>query len=473
MNKDLSNTHIAVIGAGPGGYTAAFKAADMGFKVTLIDHENNPGGVCLYRGCIPSKALLHVAKLINESKAAKNWGIQFGKPEIDLEKLQTWKEKVVKKLVAGLGHLCRTRKIHYIKGNARFIDSQTLVIDKDAEPETLTVDYSILATGSRPSLIPSLQINDPRVMDSTIALDLTDIPDSLLIIGGGYIGLEIGSVYAALGSKVSLVEMSPGLLLSADRDLVAVLEKQLQQQFENIWLNTKVSSLNKDNNTIAVTLEGEITAEKTFAKVLIAVGRQPNTKDLGLEKTKIVSDNKGFINVDSQRRSEDAKIFAIGDVTGEPMLAHKASHEAIAAVESIAAGTASAFDPQAIPAVVFTDPELAFCGLSETEAKEKNIKIEVARFPWSASGRASTVDRNDGLTKLIIDATSKRILGMGICGSGAGELIAEGVLAVEMAAVASDLSLSIHPHPTLSETIMEAAELFSGSSTHIYKPKRS
>jgi dihydrolipoamide dehydrogenase len=469
-----NHTQLAVIGAGPGGYAAAFLAADLGMQVTLINLEKNPGGVCLYRGCIPSKALLHVAKLLTEAEEAKNWGIYFEKPKIDLDKLRTWKESVVNKLTGGLGMLSKQRKINYILGKASFKNSDTLFIEKlDGTTEELTFDNAIIATGSVPTKIPGLSIDSPLVMDSTAALELNDIPGKLLVIGGGYIGLELGSVYSALGSKVTVVEMTNGLLPGADRDMAMVLTKSINKKMESVLLSTKVVSLEVRNNKVYVKFEGEKAPkeEVEFDKVLISIGRRPVTTGFGLENTKVRVNQRGFIEVNEQLQTSDPKIYAIGDVVGNPMLAHKASAEGKVAVEAIA-GHKVAFEPNAIPAVVFTDPELAWAGLTETEAKEKGIKYEVAKFPWGASGRATTVDRNEGLTKLIIDPETERILGVGIVGVNAGEMIAEGVVAIEMAATAKDLALSIHPHPTLSETVMESAEVFFGQSTHMYRPKK-
>ncbi|MFH0735488.1 MAG: dihydrolipoyl dehydrogenase [bacterium] len=470
----LNNTQLAVIGGGPGGYAAAFLAADLGMQVTLIELEKNPGGVCLYRGCIPSKALLHIAKLLNEAEEAKNWGVYFEKPKIDLDKLRTWKEGVVNKLTGGLGMLSKQRKINYINGKASFVNSSTLLIEKvDGTNEELTFTNAIIATGSVPTKIPGLSIDSPLVMDSTAALALNDIPEKLLVIGGGYIGLELSSVYAAFGSKVTVVEMTPGLLPGADRDMTAVLAKSINKKMESVLLNTKVVSLAERDGKIYVKLEGaKAPAEEVeFDKALISIGRRPVTTGFGLENTSVKVNSRGFIEVNEQLQTADPKIYAIGDVVGNPMLAHKASAEGKVAVESIA-GHKVAFEPSAIPAVVFTDPELAWAGLTETEAKEKGIKVEVAKFPWGASGRATTIDRNDGLTKLLIDPETQRILGMGIVGAGAGEMIAEGVVAIEMAANVKDLALCIHPHPTLSETIMESAEVFFGQSTHLYRPKK-
>jgi dihydrolipoamide dehydrogenase len=469
-------SRIAVVGAGPGGYAAAFLAADLGMQVTLIDPEANPGGVCLYRGCIPSKALLHVAKLIEESQQAKNWGIDFPAPNVDLTRLRNWKENVVKKLTGGLGQLSKQRHVEYIQGRAAFENPTTLRISKaDATEAVLSFDRIILATGSRPAIIPALKLVSPRLMDSTGALNLEDVPGSLLVVGGGYIGLELGSVYAALGTRVTVVEMLSGLLPGADRDLVLPLHKRLEKMFEAILLNTTVASLKEDGAGIRATFEGaaveEKDREKIFDRVLVSVGRKPNSEIPGLETTQVQVGARGFIEVNKQMRTADPSIYAIGDVVGEPMLAHKASHQGRVAVEAIA-GHKAAFEPHAIPAVVFTDPEVAWCGLTETQAEKENREIKVAKFPWGASGRAVTLDRPDGMTKLLIDPKTERVLGVGIVGVGAGELIAEGVLAIEMAALASDVAMSIHPHPTLSETVMESAEVFFGTSTHVFRPKR-
>ncbi len=464
---------LVVIGAGPGGYAAAFHAADLGMDVALVDPEKNPGGVCLYRGCIPSKALLHVAKLIGEAGHASEWGVTFGKPKIDLDRLRGFKDGVVEKLTGGLGQLTAKRKVRHFRGRARFVDSGRLDIDLvDGGTETLKFEHAIVATGSHPTSIPGFPESE-RLLDSTSGLELADVPNKLLVVGGGYIGLELGSVYAALGSRVTVVEMTPGLLPGVDRDLVRPLQRRLDGLLEEILLSTKVAAIKPQKNGLEVTLEGEgiDRSERLFDKVLVSVGRRPNSAGCGLEHTAVAIDDHGFVQVDAQLRTADPSIFAIGDLVGQPMLAHKASHEARVAVETIA-GHKVAFEPACIPAVVFTDPEVAWCGLTETEAKERGIKVEVARFPWAASGRALTLDRDEGLTKLLIDSESERIRGVGLVGPGAGELIAEGVLAVEMATLASDLKLSIHPHPTLSETLMEAAEVFFGQSTHVYRPKR-
>jgi dihydrolipoamide dehydrogenase len=468
------NKKIAVVGGGPGGYAAAFYAADLGMNATLIDTEANPGGVCLYRGCIPSKALLHLASVMAEAQHAAAMGIEFGKPKIDLDKLRAFKDSVVKKNTGGTGQLAKQKGVNFLQGTAEIVDGRTLKVAKKAGgEEKLAFDAIILATGSKPTKIPSLALDSPRVWDSTSALDLPSIPKSLLVVGGGYIGLELGTVYNAIGSRVTVVEMLPGLLLPAvDRDLVNVLAKKLEKDFESILLNTKVAEMKEAKDGIRVKFDGDVKEkERTFDAVLVSVGRTPNSKIPGLEKTKAVVNKKGFIEVDPQRRTAEPTLYAIGDVAGEPMLAHKASHEARVAVEAIG-GHKAVFAPRAIPAVVFTDPEIAWAGLTETQAKEQGREYKVARFPWGASGRATAIDRNDGATKLIIDPATERLLGVGIVGYGAGELIAEATLALEMDCVASDLKLTIHAHPTLSETVMEAAEVYFGQSTHFATVKR-
>ena len=467
------NTDLVVIGAGPGGYAAAFYAADRGMNVTLVDREINPGGVCVYRGCIPSKALLHVANLLDEARHASAWGVRFGEPQIDLGRLRAFKENVVKQLTGGTGQLVKARKITYLRGWATLTSPTSLEVAKvDGGTEQVTFAHAIVAVGSQPSKVPGLSLDSPRIMDSTGALDLQEVPKSLLVVGGGYIGLELGSVYAALGSKVTVVEMMPGLLPGADRDLVAVLAKRIEKISEAVLLNTKVVAVTERKDGLAVTLENQDLArrEQVFDKVLVSVGRRPLAMP-GLDKTKAQVDSRGFITVDGRRCTAEPTIYAIGDVVGEPMLAHKASHEGRVAVQAML-GEDVVFEPAAIPAVVFTDPELAWAGLTETEAQKQGRKVEIAKFPWAASGRALTLDRTDGLTKLVIEPGSERILGVGIVGPGAGEMIAEGTLAIEMGAVASDLALTIHAHPTLSETVMESAETFFGQATHVYRPKR-
>lgn len=463
---------LVVLGGGPGGYAAAFLGADLGLRTALVDVEENPGGVCLYRGCIPSKALLHVARVLHEADAARAMGVAFGAPKIDVDGLRTWKDGVVRKLTSGVGQVAKFRKVAFVRGFGTFKDAHTLSIALAAGgTQEIRFDHCIVATGSRPAAIPMFKADSPRVLDSTSGLELRDIPKSMLVVGGGYIGLELGSVYAALGSRVSVVEMMPGLLPGADRDLVLVLEKRVSKTFERIMVNTKVVSADEKGDGIRVTFDGAVKESVVYDKVLVSVGRKPNSQGFGLEKTKARANERGFIEVDSQRRTNEPSIFAIGDVVGDPMLAHKASHEGRVAAEVIA-GHKVAFEPNAIPAVIFTDPEIAWCGLTETQAKERGQDVTIAKFPWGASGRAMSIERTDGLTKLVIDSKSERVLGVGIAGVGAGDMISEGALAIEMGATASDLKLTIHPHPTLSETLMEAAEVFYGQSTHVYRPRK-
>jgi dihydrolipoamide dehydrogenase len=468
----MTSVQLVVVGGGPGGYAAAFLAADLGLSVALVDPEVNPGGVCVYRGCIPSKALLHVAKLLDESRHAKAWGIEFGDPTIDLAKLREFKNNVVKRLTTGTGQLVKHRKVQYLQGWAEIVDAHNLRVKLvSGSAEQVQFEHAILATGSLPAVPAALKVDDPRVMDSTVALELPDIPPSLLVVGGGYIGLELGTVYATLGSAVTVVEMTAGLLPGADRDLVDVLAKRVRTTMKSVRLNTRVVSMTPEPQGIRVVFEGEGAKDEVFDRVLVSVGRVPNSKIPGLERTHVQVDQRGFIMVDEQRRTHEPSIFAIGDVVGEPMLAHKASHEGRVAVE-VMVGENVAFAPRAIPAVVFTDPELAWAGLTEAQAAKENRRVSIAKFPWGASGRAITLDRMDGLTKLIVDPDSERLLGVGLVGPGAGELIAEGVLAIEMGATAADLKLTIHPHPTLTETLMESAEVFFGQATHVYRPKR-
>jgi dihydrolipoamide dehydrogenase len=470
---EVKEAGVVVLGAGPGGYAAAFRAADLGLDVTLVDPEPEPGGVCLFRGCIPSKALLHQAALIDEARVAAERGIAFGAPAIDLVRLRAWKDQVVKTLTGGLGQLAKSRGVKRIRGRGAFLDRDLLEVNtEDAAWLRVRFQHCIIATGSRPAVLPGLDTESPRVMNSTSALELPDVPGRLLVVGGGYIGLELATVYAALGAKVTVVEMTDGLLPGPDRDLVRVLAKRLEPRLDAIRLKTKVAKLVVDGERCRVTLDASgASEEQTFDRVLVAAGRRPNSSGIGLKNTDVQVDPKGFVVVDAARRTAVPTIFAIGDVAGEPMLAHKATHEGLVAAEAIA-GRPVAFEPAAIPAVVYTDPEIAWCGLSEDQAKKDGRKIEVGRFPWAASGRALTLGREDGLTKILVDPESHRVLGAGIVGHGAGDLIAELVHAIEMGAVAEDLALTIHPHPTLSETVMEAAEAALGSAVHVYKPRR-
>lgn len=465
------NTQLAIIGAGPGGYPAAFRAADLGLRVTLIDREKNPGGECLYRGCIPSKALLHVASILSESRNAEKIGITYNDPSIDLKKVVQWKDQIINKLTNGAGFLVKKRKINYIRGTAILTNSKTIKVTKEnGSEETVNFENCIIATGSRPADIPGIKVDNKKIMNSEGALDLESVPEELLVIGGGYIGLEMGTVYASLGSNVTVVEMLDSIIESADKDLSNVLYKKLNREFSSILLDTKVTEVRNTNKGVRVTFENNNDGkfEREFNKVLISTGRQPNSEGIGLENTRVKVNSMGFIETDRQKRTYEPSIYAVGDVAGEPMLAHKATHEGRVAAEVIA-GQNVIYDVSAVPAVVFTDPEIAWCGLTEKEAKQNNIDVKVTKFPWGASGRAMTLNKTDGLTKMIFDSKTERLLGVGIAGTGAGELISEGVLGVEMATLASDISLSVHPHPTLTETFMEAAEMFYGNSTHFMK----
>ncbi len=473
------HTQLAVLGGGPGGYAAAFLAADEGMEVTLVEAESRLGGTCLLRGCIPSKALLHVAKVIDEvDELTEGWGVEFPAPTINIDKVRARKEKVISTLSGGLQQLAKRRKVTVIRARGTFENSTTLLLEGDdasiPDGGKLTFDNAIVASGSTPAMPPAFNIGSPRVMDSTGALELADIPESLLVIGGGYIGLEMGTVYAHLGSKVSVVELTSGLLPGADRDLVKPLQKRLKKTFEDrIFLDTKVGSVADRGASIEVTFEGpaKFGVEK-YSRVLVSVGRRPNGEGLGLENTGAVVTDRGFIECDNQQRTADANIFAIGDVAGEPMLAHKATHEAKVAVEVIL-GQPAEFDKVAIPAVVFTDPEIAWAGLTEDQAKAEGRNYEAAIYPWAASGRAQALGRTEGLTKWLIDPETSRVIGCGMVGPGAGELIGEAVLAIEMGCEVRDITESVHAHPTLSETLMNAGEVFFGTATEIYKPKRN
>lgn len=473
------HTQLAVLGGGPGGYAAAFLAADEGMEVTLIEADSRLGGTCLLRGCIPSKALLHVARVISEvEELSADWGVSYDAPKIDVDKIRARKEKVISTLSSGLKQLAKRRKVTVINARGVLEDAKTLLLQgaHKSIPDggKLTFDKLILATGSTPAMPASFRIGSPRVLDSTGALELVDIPDTILVVGGGYIGLEMGTVYAQLGSKVSVVELTDSLLPGADRDLVKPLERRLMELFaDRIFLNTKVGSISAVDEAIDVTFEGpgKFGIER-FDRVLVSVGRRPSSQGLGLENTGIQVDRRGFIQCDEQQRTAEENIFAIGDVAGEPMLAHKATHQAKVAVE-VALGKSVEFDKVAIPAVIFTDPEIAWAGMTEEQAKREGREYQVAIYPWAASGRAQAIGRTDGLTKWLIDPKTRRVLGCGIVGVGAGELIAEAVLAIEMGCEVRDLTESIHPHPTLSETLMNAGEVFLGTATEIYKPKRS
>ena len=470
------HSQLVVLGGGPGGYAAAFMAADLGFEVTIVDREGKLGGVCLLRGCIPSKALLHVAKVISESREMAEWGVSMGAAQIDVKKMRARKEKVIQTLTGGLAQLAKKRKVRVIQAEGVFENSDSLRLS-GGDPETykdgdlLSFDRVILATGSSPAMPSVFRIDNPRVMDSTAALALTDIPGKLLVVGGGYIGLELGTVYAELGTKVSVVELTDQLLLGADRDLVKPLHKRLENSFENIHLRTEVTALIDLGDQIEVVMAGDLAATEKFDRVLVSVGRRPNSHNLGLDNTGVQIDSRGFVLTDLRQQTADPKIMAIGDVAGEPMLAHKAAHQGKIAVEAMA-GEPAEFDKLAIPAVVFTDPEIAWAGLTEDQAKQQGIAYEVAQYPWAASGRAQAVGATSGMTKLLFEPESERLLGVGLVGSGAGELIAEGVVAIEMGVTARDLAESIHPHPTLSETLAFAAEVHLGLATEVYRPKR-
>lgn len=469
---------IVVLGGGPGGYAAAFLASDEGQQVVIVEAEPKLGGTCLLRGCIPSKALLHVAKVIEEAhQLTSGWGVEFGSPKVDINKVRARKEKVIDTLTGGLAQLAKRRNVQVIRARGRFENSTTLILE-GSDPSIpaggkLTFDYCVLATGSIPAMPQNFQIGSDRVMDSTGALKLADIPGKLLVIGGGYIGLEMGTVYAHLGSQVSVVEWTDTLLPGADRDLVAPLQRRLKQLFDNrIYLSTKVGSVAEIDNQVEVTFEGPGKfGHERFDRVLVSVGRRPASHGIGLENTHVQVNPKGFVVCDKQQRTADPHIFAIGDIAGEPMLAHKASHEAKVAIEVILGRNVS-FDKQAIPAVVFTDPEIAWAGLTEDKAKKEGIEVDIEVYPWAASGRAQALGCTDGLTKWLVDPKTHRVLGCGIVGSGAGELIAEAVLAIEMGCEVRDLTESIHPHPTLSETLMNAGEVHFGTATEIYKPKK-
>ena len=465
----MSERNLLVIGGGPGGYAAAFMAADKGMQVSLVDEETQLGGVCLLRGCIPSKTLLHLAKLISEAKQAGEWGLNFGEPQIDIGRIREWKNKVTGNLTGGLSQLCKQRGIQRVQGRAVFKDSKSVQVKGHG---SIAFDRALIAVGSRPMVPGDWAGAGSRLMDSTAALELQDLPERLLVIGGGYIGLEMGTVYAALGSRVTVVEMTGGLLPGVDRDLVRILQARLKKEFDTVHLNTRVNSIEDTGAGLKAVLEGSGgTQAAEFDRALVAVGRQPNTPGLGLENTPVELDEKGFIKADEEGRTADPSIYAIGDVVGGVMLAHKASHQAKRTIGQLC-GDSHASGSPLIPAVVFTDPEIAWCGLTESEAKEKGIEIAIAKFPWGASGRAGTLGRNDGATKLIIDPKTDRILGAGLVGSGVGDLISEAALAIQLKATAQDLAETVHPHPTLSETLMEAAEVYLGRSTHQYKKPR-
>jgi dihydrolipoamide dehydrogenase len=471
MGELTQEAEVLVVGSGPGGYAAAFRAADLGLDVTMVDPGARPGGVCLFKGCIPSKTFLYLAELIFDTARAGSMGVTYDKPRIDLAALRAWKAKVIDQMANGLVSLNDRRGVQLLKGRVEFESSDTARIH-GSEVSHIKFRHAILATGSRPIPFPGTAFNaGGRIMSSTGALALADVPEKLLVLGGGYVGLELGTVYAALGSRVSLVELEERLLAGVDQDLVAPLHRKLNEIFENIHLKTKVVSMAEKGNGVDVTLEGDVdTPQQTYDRVLVAIGRRPAVRDIGLEKTGVELDDKGFVIVDDRQRTTDERIFAVGDVVGGMMLAHKATREGKVAAEVIA-GEPSAFDARAIPAVVYTDPQIAWCGLTEEQARAKNRPVNVQRFPWKFSGRATTMGAPEGLTKILVDPDSGRILGVGITGRDTEGLISEGVLAIEMGALAEDMALSIHPHPTLSETEGEAAELFLGSATHLMSKK--
>jgi dihydrolipoamide dehydrogenase len=470
------HSKVVVLGGGPGGYAAAFLAADLGLEVAIVEADSRLGGTCLLRGCIPSKALLHVAKVISEASEMAQWGVDYPKPQVSIDKMRARKEQVIDTLSGGLAQLAKRRNVRVINARGIFVDSQTLQLEggdrSTYDSERLTFEHCILATGSVPAMPKMFKIGTPRVMDSTSALALDEVPKSLLVVGGGYIGLEMGTVYAELGSAVTVVELLDGLLPGADRDLVKPLEKRLRERFAGIHLNTKVVELQDAGEKVDVRVEGgEFNGTHSFDRVLVSIGRKPVTTGIGLENTQVKVNDRGFVVVNEQQRTADPHILAIGDAAGEPMLAHKASHEGKVAAEVIA-GRPAAFEPQAIPAVVFTDPEIAWAGLTAEEAQRAGRDVAVAQYPWQASGRAIAIGRTDGLTKWLIDPSTDRVLGCGIVGAGAGELISEAVVAIEMGCTARDVADSIHPHPTLSETLSFAAEVYLGTATEVYRPKR-
>jgi dihydrolipoamide dehydrogenase len=470
---DPIKTEIVVVGAGPGGYAAAFYAADLGKKVILVERDKRLGGVCLNRGCIPSKALLNAAHSVSSAREAEHRGITFGPPKIDVAKLRAWKESILARLSGGVAQLAKMRGVQVIAGRGHFEDSNTLRVETEQGQQFIKYEQAIIAVGSKAAMPKDFDLGNPRVMTSNEALEMEDIPENLLVIGGGYIGMELGTVYATLGSKVVLVEAMDTILAGADPDLARPVIAYAKKAFKEVRLKTKVAKMSTSGKQIKVEflLDGQ-KKEELYDRVLVAIGRTPNAANIGLENTKVTLDERGFIRVNEKQQTTDPSIYAIGDIAGGILLAHKASKEARIAVEVIT-GEDSAFDKITIPAVVFTEPELAWCGLTESEARAKGLDVQVAKFPWAASGRALTIDHPEGLTKLIIETETERILGVGIVGHGAGEMIAEGVLAVEMGATAKDLALSVHPHPTLSETLMEAAEAFYGHATHTMVRKKA
>ncbi len=467
------HVNVAVIGAGPGGYTAAFRAADLGKDVLLIDREPALGGVCLNRGCIPSKALLHIARVMEETCSLEKMGVSFGSPEINIDSVREWKDQIITKLNDGISQMAKARKVKTLRGEAVFKSNSELAVLAGSKETPISFDHCIIAAGSVSASIPGISMDHPNILNSRTALDLEKVPETLLVIGGGYIGLEMGTVYRALGSKISVAEFMPDLLPGADPDLVTPLYRRLNKQFEEIALSTKIINIEpskKDSLKVFIEKDGK-SFSKEYQQVLIAVGRRPNTDKLGLENTDIEINEQNFIMVDQTQKTSVDNIFAIGDIAGSPMLAHKATHEGKVAAEVIA-GLSSKFDARAIPAVIFTDPEIAWAGLTETDAKKNSIPYEKSEFPWAASGKSLAIGRKDGKTKILFDPISKQILGVGMVGPNAGDLIAEAVLAIEMGSDSDDIGLTVHPHPTLSETFSNAAEVFAGTVTDIYVPKK-
>jgi dihydrolipoamide dehydrogenase len=469
---DPIKTEIVVVGAGPGGYAAAFYAADLGKKVILVEREKRLGGVCLNRGCIPSKALLYATHQIVNARESAHRGITFTPPTVDLAKLREWKESVLTKLGGGVAQLAKMRGVQVIQGRGYFEGSQSLRVENEQGQQFINFDTAILAVGSNAAMPKAFDLGNPRIMTSTEALEIEEVPQTLLIVGGGYIGMEMGTVYSALGSQVTVVEALDNILVGADPDLARPVAAAARKAFKEIRVKTKVGKMSTAGKQIKVEMEFDgKKVEELYDRVLVAVGRVPNSGDLGLENTKVALDEKGFVKVNDKQKTDDPNIYAIGDIAGGVLLAHKAHKEARIAVEVIN-GQSSALKNIVTPAVVFTDPELAWCGLTEAEAKERGVKYEVSKFPWAASGRALSFDRTDGVTKMLIDPESERVIGVGIVGAGAGELIAEAVLGLEMGATAEDIALTVHPHPTLSETMMECAEAYYGHATHTMARKK-
>lgn len=472
MSKN-KHTELLVIGAGPGGYAAAFRAADLGKKVTLIDRDKVMGGVCLNRGCIPSKALLHITKVMDEADSLSKMGVTYGKPKINIDAIRSHKDKIVSQLNNGIASMAKARKVEFVQGSAVFESDSSVKVKSENGDQSISFDHCIVAAGSSSSMLPGVPKNNKNILTSKTALDLENIPKSLLIIGGGVIGVELGQVYATLGSKVSLVEFLPNIIPGADQDIVKPLERKLKKQFDSIMLGSKVVEIKeKKSGLLSVKIENSSkTHTLDYEKILVAVGRKPNTEHLNLEAASVVVNEKGFIDVDNYQRTSVPTIFAIGDISDNPMLAHKATHQGKVAAE-VVCGEPSIFDPKAIPSVVYTDPEVAWCGLTELQAKEDNISYAKAEFPWAASGRAIAVGANQGKTKILFDDESKTVLGVGIVGPSAGDIISEGMLAIEMGSDVEDISLTVHPHPTLGETFALAAEVFDGTITDLYIPKK-